>query len=73
MKSERRTRRIDWRTSASASVKDSIANAGAVAGGLLQLGAEAVVGQLLHAAVGVVDQHHLARARACAARSRASG
>ena len=32
-------------------------------GRLLQLGAEAVVGDLLHAAVGVVDQHHLARAQ----------
>ena len=31
---------------------------------LLQLGAEAVVAERLHAAVGVVDQHHLTRAEA---------
>ena len=61
MKSERRTRRIDWRTSASTSVKDSIAKAGATPVASSQLGAEAVVADLLHAAVGVVDQHHLAR------------
>ena len=30
---------------------------------LLQLGAKAVVGERQHAAVGVVDQHHLARAQ----------
>jgi hypothetical protein len=30
-------------------------------GGVPELGAEGVVSQLLHAEVGVVDQHHVAR------------
>ena len=38
-----RTRSTDWRTSASTSLNDSIANGGAMPGGLLQLGAEAIV------------------------------
>ena len=55
------SRPIDWRTSCSASVNDSTAQGGLMPVSLHR-GLEPVLGGLLHAAVGVVDQHDLAGA-----------